>query len=253
MTVPGGRPWLAPRLDPAERYGLRLTLFVVGFVLVAVPFGWLLAQIEQDGSVSRLDTTVAADLHGWARRSSAVVEGLRAVTNLGAPWWLWAMTLPAVAFVWHRDRHRLAIFLAVTTLGGGLLNSVVKLAVDRPRPSFADPITTAAGKSFPSGHAMSSTVVYGALLVVFLPVAVRRGRRLATVALAAVVALVAAICFSRLALGVHYVSDVLGGVALGLAWLCLSVAAFSTWREDRGLPPVEPLEGLEPEAAADLS
>lgn len=246
-------PWLAPRLDPAERYGLRLSLFVVGFVLVAVPFGWLLAQIDQDGSVSRLDTTVAADLHEWARRSSGPVGALRAVTHLGSPWWLWAMVVPAVVFVGRRHRSRLAVFLVATTLGGGLLNSVVKLAVDRARPEFAEPIATAAGRSFPSGHAMSSTVVYGALVVVFLPVAVRHGRRLATVAIAAVVALVVVICFSRLALGVHYVSDVLGGVALGLAWLCLSVAAFSNWREDRGLPPVEPFEGLEPEAAADLS
>jgi len=251
--VTRARPWLAPRLDPAERYGLRLTLFLLGFALVAVPFGWLLAQIDQNGAISHLDTTVAGDLHGWAARSSAAVSGLRAVSFFGSPPWLWALAVPAVAFVWHRDRHRLSIFLAVTTLAGGLLNSVVKLAVDRPRPSFAEPVATAVGRSFPSGHAMSSTVVYGALLVVFLPVAVRRGRRLATAVVASVAALVAAICFSRLALGVHFVSDVLGGVALGLAWLCLSVAAFSTWREDRGLPPVEPSEGLEPEAAADLS
>jgi membrane-associated phospholipid phosphatase len=59
---------------------------------------------------------------------------------------------------------------------------------------------------------------------------------------------VAAICVSRLALGVHYVSDVLGGVVLGLAWLAASVAAWEIWREDRGLHRTAPLvEGVEPE------
>ena len=54
------------------------------------------------------------------------------------------------------------------------------------------------------------------------------------------------------ALGVHYISDVLGGYVLGLAWLAASTAAFSIWRVERGRRPVEPIEGLEPEAATDL-
>jgi undecaprenyl-diphosphatase len=96
---------------------------------------------------------------------------------------------------------------------------------------------------------MSSTFTYGALLLVFLPAVARRYRP-AIVAGAAL--LVAAICFSRLALGVHYISDVLGGVVLGLAWLVASTAAFSIWRVQRGRPPVEVSEGLAPEAAEDL-
>jgi undecaprenyl-diphosphatase len=66
------------------------------------------------------------------------------------------------------------------------------------------------------------------------------------------VVLVLAIGFSRLALGVHYISDVVGGYVLGLAWLAASTAAFSTWRVERGKPPVDVGEGLEPEAAEDL-
>lgn len=244
---------LARRLDPAERYGLRLSLVMVAFVLVAVPFGWLLSQIDRDGTLLRLDISAAADLHEWAGRSPGAVSALQVLTFLGDPLWLWAVTVPAVVFVWHRHRRRLAVFLAVTTAGGGLLDTLVKLAVGRSRPVFDEPVASAAGGSFPSGHAMSATVVYGALLVVFLPVAVRFGRRTPVAAVATVATLVVGIAFSRLALGVHYLSDVLGGVVLGLAWLALSVAAFSTWRQDRGLPAVEPLEGLEPEAAADLS
>lgn len=97
---------------------------------------------------------------------------------------------------------------------------------------------------------MTSLVVYGGLLLVFLPIVAHR-RRIAVAA--ATAALVVAIGISRLALGVHFVSDVLAGWVLGLAWLVASVAAFSVWRQERGREAVEPLEGLEPEAAADLS
>ena len=62
-----------------------------------------------------------------------------------------------------------------------------------------------------------------------------------------------AVVFSRLALGVHYLSDVVGGIVLGLAWLAVSTATFSIWRVERGRPPVHPTEGLSQlEAAAVL-
>jgi len=137
----------------------------------------------------------------------------------------------------------------VTTIGGGLLDTAVKLAVDRPRPSLEEPIATAFGKSFPSGHAMSSIVVYGSLLLVFFPVLSPVWRRRSLIG---AVVLVLVIGFTRLALGVHYITDVLGGYVLGLAWLAASTAAFSIWRVERGRRPVELTEGLEPEAKQDL-
>lgn len=245
----GGRDAVRRRLDPEARYGLRVTLFAVAFLLVAIPFGWLLRQVQHHGSLVRADTAAARDLHGWVRGSPHLVTALKVLTFFGSPPWLWLLVAVAVGMTWRSHHLRLCVFLAVTTLGGGLLDSVVKVAVDRPRPSLVDPVATAHGKSFPSGHAMSSTIVYGALLLVFLPVV---ARHLRPVLVGAGVALVGAIGFSRLALGVHYISDVLGGYVLGAAWLAASAAAFSTWRVERGRPPVDPMEGLEPEAAADL-
>ncbi len=81
--------------------------------------------------------------------------------------------------------------------------------------------------------------------MVFLPVI---GRRYRLVVLGGAIVLVVAIGFTRLALGVHFISDVLGGFVLGLAWLAASAAAFSTWRVERGRPAVDISEGLEPEA-----
>lgn len=237
------------RTDPDGRYGLRVTLFAVAFLLAAIPFGLLLVQVQGNGALVRVDTSAARHLHEWVRGSDALVRQLKILTFLGSPVWFWLIVTPAVVWVWRRGHARLAVFLAVTTLGGGLLDTIVKEAVDRPRPSLVEPVATAHGKSFPSGHAMSSTVVYGALLLVFLPVI---GRRYRPVVMAGAVLLVLAIGFTRLALGVHYISDVVGGFVLGLAWLAASTAAFSTWRTERGRPPVDPGEGVAPEAAGDL-
>ena len=245
-TLPGA--WQR-RLDPDQRYGLRLSLFAVAFLLVSIPFGILLAAVLDQGLMVRIDTAAARHLHDWVRGSDVLVRALKTVTLLGIPPWLATVTAIAVLYCWRRKHLRLALFLIVTSVGGGLLDTAVKVAVDRPRPSLEAPIATAFGKSFPSGHAMSSVVVYGSLLLVFFPVMSRVWRRRALIG---VVVLVLAIGFTRLALGVHYISDVLGGYVLGLAWLAASTAAFSIWRVERGGRAVEPIEGLEPEAATDL-
>jgi undecaprenyl-diphosphatase len=98
---------------------------------------------------------------------------------------------------------------------------------------------------------MSSTVTYGALLLAFLPIVPKRFRWIAWLA---TTTLVGAISLSRLFLGVHFVSDVVGGVVLGLAWLFGSAAMFEIWRTEAGVRKSHPTtEGLEPEAGRDLT
>lgn len=240
-----------PRLDPESRYGLRLTLFAVALLLVAVPFGLLLDQVVREGPLLRVDQGVAERVHDVVRGNTPVRVAARVVTAFGSPPVLYAVGGAAAAYVLRRGRRRLALYVALTGLLGGLLNSAVKVLVDRPRPVFDDPIALAFGRSFPSGHAMASTVVYGAVLLAFLPALRRRG--LAGRAVAATVALVVLIAASRLALAVHYLSDVVGGVTLGVAWLCASTAAFRIWRTERGASPAPVEEGAEPEAARLLS
>lgn len=242
----GGR--LRRRLDPESRYGLRLTLLAAAVLLVAVPFGLLLEQVVSAGPLTKADTAAADHLHDWVRRTPGVVGPLRAVSFLGSPPWLALVVGATVVHTLVRRHWRLTTFLLVTTLAGGAINTSVKLAVDRERPELHPPVATAGGNSFPSGHATSSTVAYGAVLLVLLPAVPRRVR---TPAVGGAVALVGAVGVTRLALGVHYVTDVVGGFALGLGWLSASTAAFSIWRVERGQAAVEPLEGLEPESAGD--
>lgn len=239
------------RLDPGARYGLRLTLFGVALVLVAAPFFGLLVQVLSDGPLTRVDGDIADDLNRWVSGHPGLIGWIKAVSWLGRPPLLTVVVVIAVVFAWRRGRWRLALFLTVTSLGGGIVDTLVKMAVDRPRPEVEDPIASALGQSFPSGHAMSSTVVYSAVLLAYLPVLGPGHRK---PAIGGVTLLVLAIGASRLLLGVHYLSDVLGGFVLGLAWLAGAVSVFEIWRIERSQPRSKPLkEGIEPEAGTALT
>lgn len=227
-----------------ERYGVRLLLFALGLSLIGIPFGFLLDQVVREGPFLEVDTWAANHLHELVRESPVAVDVLQAVSFLGKPIFFVVVCVPVGIWLLRRGRTRLVIYLATTSILGGVVDTWVKLAVSRDRPSFEEPVATAFGKSFPSGHAMTSTITYGALLLIFLPLIPPKRRPWA---IGATVLLVLAIGFTRLALGVHYISDVVGGFALGAAWLALSTAAFEIWREDRGLRRTHPLEeGVEP-------
>ena len=247
----GGVPRLDfGRLDPRQRYGLRATLVAVALALVAVPFSTLVLQVVGGGWLTELDGRLADAMNDAVHGTPGAVGVLEAVSWLGRAVWLAVVIGAGAVFLWRRGRRRLAVFLVVTALGGGVVNTAVKLAVDRPRPVVDHPVATAFGKSFPSGHAMSATVCYGALLLAFLHAVPRRARAAAG---GATVVLVVAIGSSRLLLGVHFLSDVVGGHVLGAAWLVGAVAAFQTWRVEEGRAAAAAVaEGVEPEAAAAL-
>ena len=241
---------IAAKLGPLARYELRALLFGLATVLVGIPFGLLLHQVTTDGPLTALDDSAARELNADFHDFDAGITVLNAVSFLGKPIFLFfAIGLPGLWVLRHGGR-KLAIFLAVTCLGGGIVDTIVKVAVGRPRPEVDEPIIEAFGQSFPSGHSMQAVVCYGALLLVFLPTIHGRAR---TAAIVGTVVLALAIGFSRLALGVHFISDVLGGYVLGAAWLAASVAAFEIWREERGKRPTHPLEeGVEPEESKEL-
>jgi undecaprenyl-diphosphatase len=197
-----------------------------------------------------VDHGLAADLNSLVADNRVLVAVLRVVTTLGSYGILsWLIGLGAVVLLLRR-LYRLAVYLVVTGVGAIILDPVLKAAVGRLRPVVADPVAFGQGNSFPSGHALGSSVCYGALMLVFLPALPRRARRPLVVGVAV---LVAAIGISRVMLGVHYLSDVVGAWCLGVAWLGLTAYAFEVWRRGSGDRVTAPLrEGLEPEAAADL-
>jgi membrane-associated phospholipid phosphatase len=245
----GGRPGKsagqAERQEQARRFAGR-TVLVFGIALVAAALfvTVLLLVAAQSAWLLRTDRSVAADLHHYALRHAGFTAAMRALSNSGKTF-VWFAVLALVAgWLLRRGLRRLAIFVAVTAVGSSLLNNVVKLIVHRARPQLSDPVAVAAGKSFPSGHAQAAIVGYGILLAVFLPVIGRRWRPLAITVAALLVLLIG---FSRIALGVHYLSDVIGAYLIGTVWLIGMVSAFRTWRRELGKPAADLDEGLEPE------
>jgi undecaprenyl-diphosphatase len=120
------------------------------------------------------------------------------------------------AFLWHTEHKHSARMLLAATAGNILLNNGLKLIFDRARPAVFEWGTHAASSSFPSGHAMSATVVYGTVAYLLARLQKHGWARAVTLLLAVI--MIALVCLTRLYLGVHYPSDVLGGIIVGLAW-----------------------------------
>ncbi|SCE84448.1 phosphatase PAP2 family protein [Micromonospora chokoriensis] len=239
--------WRHRRLDPDHSLGLRLTLASAAAFLVLVPFALLtLLVLGAWAPLHRLDTAVTDALHGYAQDHPGWVALMRIWTEVFAPMPLRAVALLLVVWLLRRGARRLALWAATTMVAGGLVGPLLKLLVGRDRPELLDPVARAAGYSFPSGHALNATLAAGVLLLVLLPYA---GRGAARVTLwVAAVLLTVVTGLSRVALGVHFTSDVLGGWLLGVAVVAATAAAFTSWRAHNGLRPVRPTrDGVAPE------
>ena len=215
---------------------------IFSILLILVRLQWAPLESADHDSAVRLNSLIAGH--------AALVAVVKAVTWLGSDGVLWTVIGASAIVLAIRRRWRLAIYLLVTGAGALVLDPVLKTLVGRLRPVVAHPVAHGTGNSFPSGHSLGSIVCYGAVFLVFLPAARGRWR---TVFTTVVVALVALIGISRILLGVHYVSDVIGGWAIGITWLGLTAFAFEATRQAAGLPVTHPVtEGLEPEARADV-
>lgn len=240
--------------SPAEqttRFGARAVLAAVAVALVAIPGALTLLLVQQEWPpLLRADEGARDRLHAYAVTNTGFVDVMQLISDAGSGL-AWQVVLGAVVIwlLWRR-LPRLALFVVITSVGSSLLNTFVKAAVDRLRPVLTDPVAQESGPSFPSGHAQSAIVGYAVLLLVFLPILHGTWRRVAAIL---AVLMVLAIGFSRVALGVHYVSDVVGGLVLGAAWVAIMASVFNTMRLDRGRRPVDVREGLEPEQAPRLA
>lgn len=204
-----------------------MTVAVLLAVFVAAASAALLVHqlvVTSWGPLTEADRWVLVELHDVVANWAWLVLALKALSLLGIPIVYKCLTvLVAVWLVWRR-RPVAAAYAVVTVVAGLKVAPTIKAVVRRPRPDLLDPIAGAGGYSFPSGHAVGVTVVALTLLVAILPELRAGWRRL--VVLVAVVA-VAAMCLARLALGVHYLSDVVAGVLLGVGWVALTAAALA--------------------------
>jgi len=212
-------------------YGGRrsLTLGVLLLVVANGLCGTLLEQVLLQEFLLGLDSQVAQWLHAHA--TPCVTTAMLTISALGSGRAVTVIVLGlALLFVWHRAWERLLV-VVLTVPGGALLTALLKHVFRRARPLFDDPLLVLTTYSFPSGHAMAATVLYG-LLAVYAVRHLRQRRARLLVASAAAV-LIVLVGFSRLYLGVHYLSDVLGGMAVGVVWLTMCLTAVETVRRQR--------------------
>ncbi len=137
-------------------------------------------------------------------------------------------------------RYRLAVWLGVTVAGSATLNSLVKLVMERVRPSDAGLLTSAHGFSFPSGHTQGATSTYVAVVLVVGWQVFQPGRAVRRLSAAATTVLVAAVGLSRVFLGAHWPTDVLGGWLFGSTCVLLATAILLRLQRTRPDAP-EPL------------
>lgn len=234
MTPTSRRPApVANELRQELQLVRRLLLGTLVGTLAAVPFLGLLLLVRAGyGPLSALDGAVADGLNGWARQRPGVVGLLELLSDVTSPWTFRVLVVVVAVPLWRYGRRRLATWAVTTMAVGGALGGLLKFLVGRARPEFEEPVAAAAGLSFPSGHALNSMLGTTVLLLILLPMLRRRGRVVAWLAGSTAVAVTA---FDRVALGVHFLTDVAAGWAVALALVAGSGTAFGTWRREHPL------------------
>jgi membrane-associated phospholipid phosphatase len=183
------------------------------------------------------------ELAGWfhERLTPAFVSVLHAFTHFGSGEWIGLVVFALVLFLaWKRWWPSLVV-LIVAVPGGMLLNEWVKILVQRQRPFLDGPFVDWSGYSFASGHTIGATLLYGQLLLFVLPALKERHWRLLSILSA--ISLIALVGFSRIALGAHFLTDVLAAIFFGIIWLMFCLFATKSMRRRTVSPAVVALVG----------
>jgi membrane protein DedA with SNARE-associated domain/membrane-associated phospholipid phosphatase len=227
------RAWslVVARFEPGEYLGLHLTLGLLASLAGLWVFAGVTEDVVHHDPLTRFDLVVLEWFH--AHRTPLGLALAEGISWLGSPLLLCVLGL-VVAVMLAVNRSWLTLAAWGAALGGTrILGMVLKVAVQRPRPEPGPSLLHGEGFSFPSGHAMGSLVAYGMLAYLLLAFWVkRRVIRMGVVAVLSV--LVVAIGLSRLYLGTHCFSEVIGGYAAGLLWLSACITGLEIARRQRG-------------------
>jgi undecaprenyl-diphosphatase len=248
---PGDRPpltsllrWIGEHVSGFHAaVGVFLTIGLAVCIAAVVLFASVAALVAR-GATERFDRAVLLALDGISRPwlDGAALE----ITSLGSAYVTSVILVIATALLWQTRHRYSAVLLWIALAGGWVLNWLLKSLFARPRPELVEWRVPYAGQtSYPSGHAMSAMVFYGTLAYLVTRLEPTRAlRRLTTAVFGGVILLVG---LSRVYLGVHYPSDVVGGFLVGLAWATLCALGIEAVRFFRGRRPGVGMEerGLE--------
>ena len=223
----GKTPWTSRYAGSNPKTYLALH-YVVGFI-AAGAIAWLvvgLANMMPDKSmIAEMDDSVTNwfTLHGTDNGDTI----FKAISLLGGPLLIVIMLAVAAMYATRRDWFRFAL-IAITCGGGVFLNAVLRATFTMARPLDATAFTSAAQSwNFPSGHAMNALICYG--IIAYLVASRRETSAQVGIAVAAA-ALIVLVGFTRIYLGVHFLSDVVTGYAAGAVWLLVCIMAYRFMR-----------------------
>jgi membrane-associated phospholipid phosphatase len=221
----GIKNWLAACRHSTTAAGLAFCAALLVFALGWLSVGVIAFLVRESPPLLEVDSGVAdwADVHG----STLSVQATGVVTLLGDTIVVSALAAVLGTVIWIRHREpRTLVFLAVIVVGDAGMTIAVKLLMDRARPTL-NPIAHMLGPSFPSGHSSMAAAFYAAAALLLV-----QGRsRAATAAIAgAAVSIAVGVAASRVFLDLHWLSDVIAGLAFGWAWFAFCVLAIGSGR-----------------------
>lgn len=164
--------------------------------------------------------------------SPVLIHIMMVITFFGSVRWFYIVVITGVTFLFIYKKWSLGIFLAGSSSLGGLCNSFLKNLFKRQRPDF-NQLITEQGYSFPSGHSMGSFIIYGALAYIIIHSTQKKKWKFLGVLIVSF--LIVGIGLSRIYLGVHFPSDIVGGFMAGGAWLTICIIFFRFYESKRNL------------------
>ena len=219
------RPWLrrtlARRLDPQTATGLALTLALGLTILGGLLVGVLAYLMRSSGTLVSIDQS--AGQWGQDHATAWSTDAIQLATDLGGTWFILALGVGVCIVEYIRAPNRwIPVFILTVVIGEIVIVNAIKDLLDRVRPTF-NPIAETLGPSFPSGHSATAAAFYAAVALVLSR---RRSPRTRSVLAGAAVAVAIGVAASRVLLGVHWLSDVVAGLAFGWGWFALCAVAF---------------------------
>jgi undecaprenyl-diphosphatase len=218
---PGARRGLRRRLEPESATGLALSLALLLVVVAGTVLGLLAFLVRSNAQLNGIDRSVAK----WGVRNASALSthALNGITQLGSIYVVIGLCLLLGIIELRRTGGKWIVpFIVVVVAGEEAASTVIKEVVDRARPAF-NPAAATLGPSFPSGHTTTAAAFYAAAALLL---GRRRSRPARATITGGAVAIAVGVAASRVLLDVHWLTDVIGGLALGWAWFAICGIAF---------------------------
>ncbi len=202
----------------------------LGGLTICLLLIWALAKLSREileRESFAFDTSFLLWLHQFA---NPTLDNLMVnITQLGNPMFVIPVATITLGILVGSRQKSAALMFAIACLGGAILNTGLKLVFTKPRPELWHRLIVETSYSYPSGHALGSMVLYGMIAYILS----QRYPKFSSIIYVVAAGLILAICFSRLYLGVHWPTDIMAGLGIGLLWLviCISMLKLQRLRE----------------------